>query len=34
MTSSGSRETVVTVCEQCEAVYDPVTGDILDEGAA
>jgi hypothetical protein len=30
----GFEGTVVTVCDQCEAVYDPVTGEILDEGAA
>jgi hypothetical protein len=34
MTSSGFEGTVVTVCDQREAVYDPVTWEILDEGAA
>jgi hypothetical protein len=30
----GFQGNVVTVYDQREAVYDPVTGDILDEGAA
>ena len=30
----GFEGTVVTVCDECEAIYDPVSGELLDEGAA